>query len=66
MPQSGQSMPPSGVPEGTPAKSVENARKVARDGWAQHGNKTPAEALQNDQNVVRKPIDPKSLGPVKK
>lgn len=63
MPQSGQSMPPGSIPEGSTCKSVDNASKTARDGWNRMGNTTPQEALAVDKNLVRKPVDPITLGP---
>ena len=60
--QSGVNMP-TGVSEGTSSQAIDNARKISRDGWNQHGNKTAEAALANDAATVRKNIDPKSLGP---
>ena len=61
MPQSGQAMPPSSVPEGSPSGVIENARKTARDGWNTFGNQTADQALAHDKSVVRKPLDPKTV-----
>jgi len=61
MPQSGQTMPPGSIPEGSPSGVIDNARKVSRDGWNRHGNQTAEQALANDKNLVRKPIDPTTV-----
>lgn len=63
MSQSGQIMPPGSIPEGSTSKAIQNAIETSRDGWNRLGNATPQEALQNDKNIVRKNIDPSSLGP---
>lgn len=63
MAQSGQNMPPGSIPEGSPSKAIDNARKTSRDGWNTHGNETPQAALADDKASIRKNIDPTSLGP---
>lgn len=63
MPNTGQTMPPSGAKVGSPSQAIDNARKTSQDGWNQHGNHTADEALKHDKAVVRKNLDPASLGP---
>ena len=63
MSQTGLNMPPGSIPEGSPSKAIDGARKTARDGWNKHGNNTPQAALADDKATIRKNIDPKSLGP---
>jgi hypothetical protein len=48
---------PVSPPKGTsPSKNIQRGNDIAWDSWNQHGNKTPAEALSNDKNTVRKPV----------
>ena len=61
MTQSGIPMPPSGTQTNSSSTAVDRASQTSKDGWNRHGNLTPDQALQNDKNVVRKPLDPASL-----
>lgn len=51
---------PTTPPMGTsPAKGTNNANKDSWDGWHQHGNKNPQEALKDKH--TNNPVNPSTL-----
>lgn len=54
-----KTQPPQPGTRGTsPSPNIDRASKTSWDSWHQHGNKTPGEAIANDKNVIRKPVNP--------